>query len=91
MSDPKTKHFKKWLRFYDVSSIRNPQEREASARVAIARWDLFWELADALEKCYDVIDHVTAENMAPFIGVDRVTDAYQSARCILKKAKKEGM
>jgi hypothetical protein len=45
------------------------------------------DILEALELCYEVIDYVTVENMAEFIGVDRVVDACRAAKIAIKKAK----
>ncbi len=63
-------------------------EQEANARLIVKAVNERQELLDALKLCYDVIDEVTAEGLAEYIGVDRVTDAYQAARRALAKAKK---
>jgi len=62
----------------------SPTERDANAALIAAAPAML----EALEKCFNVIDYVTAERLADFIGVDEVTDAYQAARAAIARARK---
>ena len=70
-----------------IAEVYNFNPHDSSVAVANARLIAAApEILEALKLCFEVIDQVTAENMADFIGVDRVTTAWQTARAIIAKA-----